>query len=216
MPRILPPSCVVAFGIAISLMLMPIGLSLALSAPGGELEAEPLQNTAKRLAQAPTTTVTPKANRAPAMLPNGATSINETFGDWSVNCNVAGGEKICALSQSQGDNQTGQRVFAIELRAPKNGATEGFALIPFGLKLADGIKLKIDEQNLGQGAQYSHCVPQGCLVPLSVPTVAMDAMKKGQKLVITGTRQGTNEPATFSASLTGFTAAINRVAQLAE
>lgn len=78
------------------------------------------------------------------------------------------------------------------------------------------MKLKLDEQNLGQGARFSTCIPAGCLVPVSFPTVATDAMKKGENLVITATRNGGGETPTFTVSLNGFTAALNRVAELAK
>lgn len=156
-------------------------------------------------------------DRKPAVsLPNGAASINETYGDWTVNCAIADNSKRCGLSQEQGNNQTGQRVFAIDFQPPADGQTNGVLLLPFGLKLDDGVKLKLDEQNLGQGARFSTCLPAGCLVPLSFPTVATDAMKKGEKLVITATREGGGEAPTFAVSLNGFTSALNRVAELAK
>lgn len=150
-------------------------------------------------------------------LPNGATSINETFGDWNVSCAIADNRKSCAFSQSQGNSQTGQRVFAVELQpATSDGQTNGMLLLPFGLKLDHGVKLKIDEQNLGWGARFSTCVPAGCLVPVSFPTVATEALKKGQKFIVTAAPDNGGEPATFTVSLNGFTAAMNRVAELAK
>jgi len=151
-------------------------------------------------------------DKKPAIsLPNGASSINETFGDWTVKCAIADNSKRCGFSQEQGNSQTGQRLFVIELQPPADGQTNGVLLLPFGLKLDDGVKLKLDEQNLGQGARFSTCVPAGCLVPVSFPTVATDALKKGTSLVITATRDGDGEAPTFAVSLDGFTAALNRV-----
>ncbi|MCD4512140.1 hypothetical protein LQT97_12965 [Brucella pseudogrignonensis] len=65
-------------------------------------------------------------------LPNGASSINETYGDWTVNCAIADNSKRCGVSQEQGNNQTGQRVFAIDLQPPADGQTNGVLLLPFG------------------------------------------------------------------------------------
>jgi invasion protein IalB len=154
---------------------------------------------------------------ATVSLPNGATSINESYGDWNVSCAIADNRKSCAFSQSQGNSQTGQRVFAIELQpATADGQTNGMLLLPFGLKIDDGVKLKIDEQNLGQGARFSTCVPAGCLVPVLFPKTATDALKKGQKLIVTAVPDGPGEPAVFSAPLNGFAASMNRVAELAK
>lgn len=163
---------------------------------------------------APSMIVAQNSGGPSASLPNGAASINETYGDWTVACSIVDDEKVCVFSQTQGNNQTGQRVFAIELRPPADGKTEGMLLLPFGLKLDDGVKLKIDEQNLGQGARFSTCVPAGCLVPLSFPTVATDALKKGEKLIVNATRSGGGEPPVFTIPLNGFTAAFNRTVEL--
>lgn len=216
MPRICPPTCLVAFGIAISLMILPANVQPAISAQSGPLDAGPTRAADLQFAQADTTTVAPTTNRPTVTLPNGATSINESYGDWTVNCSIVESQKACVFSQAQGNSQTGQRTFAIELRAPLNGMTEGVLLMPFGLKLADGAKLRIDELQLGQGVQYSMCVPQGCLVPVSFPTVATDAMKRGTTLNVTATNSSGDQPVEFAVSLAGFTAAMNRVAELAE
>ncbi|CEJ14834.1 Invasion associated locus B (IalB) protein [bacterium YEK0313] len=149
-----------------------------------------------------------------AQLPNGATAINETFGDWTVDCRIVEGRKGCIMQQSQGNQQTGQRSFAIELRVPQTMRTEGLLLMPFGLNLDQGVKLKIDEQDLGQGARFSTCVPTGCLVPISLPTVATEAMKKGTRLIVTGTTLSSGEAATFNVSLDGFAPALARLTEL--
>lgn len=187
--------------------------ALLLSAvPTFAQEAQPTAKGDRTLAAAPV-----QDNKKPAVsLPNGAASINEVYGDWTVNCAIADNSKRCGFSQEQGNSQTGQRLFAIELQPPANGQTNGVLLLPFGLKLDDGVKLKLDEQNLGQGARFSTCVPSGCLVPISFPTVATDAMKKAGKLIITATRNGGGEAPTFTISLNGFTTAMSRVAELAK
>lgn len=185
---------------------------LSATVPALAQETQPNSKGDRALTAAPV-----QDDRKPAVsLPNGAASINETYGDWMVNCTIADNSKRCGLSQEQGNNQTGQRLFAIDLQPPADGQTSGVLLLPFGLKLDDGVKLKLDEQNLGQGARFSTCLPAGCLVPVSLPTVATDAMKKGEKLVITATRNGGGEVPTFTVSLNGFTSALNRVAELAK
>lgn len=186
-------------------------LALALGTPVAAQEQQPSGKGDRTLAATPVQ----DAEDAAVSLPNGASSINETYGDWSVNCAIVDNRKSCGFSQEQGNSQTGQRLFAIELQPPADGQTNGVLLLPFGLKLDDGVKLKLDEQNLGQGARFSTCLPAGCLVPVSFPTVATDAMKKGEKLVITATREGGGEAPTFTVSLAGFTASINRVSELA-
>lgn len=150
------------------------------------------------------------------LFPNGATSISETFGDWTVDCRAADGRKACLLSQSQGDNRSGQRVFAIELRGPRDGRSEGTILMPFGLRLENGAVLKLDDKDLGQGVRFSTCIPAGCLLPVSFPTVATDALKTGQRLTVAALSLSTHEAVSFNVSLNGFAAAFARTAQLGE
>ncbi|GAB1715846.1 MAG: invasion protein [Nitrobacter sp.] len=150
-----------------------------------------------------------------ATLPNGASSINETYGDWTVDCRIADRRKQCLLSQAQGNKETGQRVFAIELHPPKDGKTEGTILMPFGLNLDAGAVLKLDGKDLGKGLRFSTCVPQGCLLPVSFPTVATEAMRKGTKLVVASLNLSSNEAVTFNVSLNGFGAALARTTDLA-
>jgi invasion protein IalB len=147
-------------------------------------------------------------------LPNGASSINETYGDWTVDCRIADGQKVCVFSQAQGNKQTGQRTFAIELRMPKDGKTDGTILMPFGLKLDSGAILKLDDKDLGKGLRFSTCVPQGCLLPVSFPTVATDAMRKGKTLVVASLNLSNAQAVSFNISLNGFAAALDRVMQL--
>ncbi len=151
-----------------------------------------------------------------ARLPNGATAINEVYSDWTVDCRINDGQKLCVLSQSQGDARTNQRIFAIELRAPKEGRAEGTILMPFGLKLENGAVLKLDDKDLGQGLRFSTCIPTGCLLPISFPTAATDAMKTGKTLTAAALNLSNGDVVTFNISLNGFGQALDRIADLAK
>lgn len=195
-----------------SIFASVIEVLLLSAVPTFAQEAQPTAKGDRTLAAAPVQ----DDKKSAVSLPNGAASINEVYGDWTVNCAIADNRKRCGFSQEQGNSQTGQRLFAIELQPPANGQTNGVLLLPFGLKLDDGVKLKLDDQILGQGARFSTCVPSGCLVPISFPTVATDAMKKAGKLIISATREGGGETPTLTISLNGFTTAMSRVAELAK
>ncbi|UZF90553.1 invasion associated locus B family protein [Bosea sp. NBC_00550] len=179
--------------------------------PAPKPPAKPAQPVAQAQPSAPA--ISQPATQA-ATLPNGATAINETFGDWTVDCRIANGQRLCVLLQSQGNSQTGQRVFAIELRTPKDGRAEGTILFPFGMKLESGAVLRLDDKDLGQGLRFSTCMAQGCLLPISFPTVATDAMKSGKMLTVAALNLGNNEPVSFNVTLTGFAAALDRIAQI--
>jgi invasion protein IalB len=153
---------------------------------------------------------------APAgQLPNGASSISETYGDWTVNCRLLEGQKQCLLVQAQGDTQTKQRIFEIQLRTPKDGKTEGTVLMPFGLKLDSGAILSLDDKDLGQGLRFSTCTPQGCLLPVSLQAATIEAIKKGKVLTVASLNLNNGEVVAFKISLEGFAAASARGVELA-
>jgi invasion protein IalB len=182
--------------------LLTLALAGALDA-GGIVTAQ--QGGAKVAAQ----------SAAPAaQLPNGASSINETYGDWIVDCRLVEGQKQCLLMQAQGNNQTKQRLFEIQLHAPKDGKTEGTILMPFGLKLDNGAVLTLDDKDLGQTLRFSTCMPQGCLMPVSFPAATVDSMKKAKTLGVASLNLGNGEVVAFKVPLEGFAAATARVSEL--
>jgi invasion protein IalB len=148
-------------------------------------------------------------------LPNGASSINETYGDWIVDCRLLEGQKQCMLLQAQGNSQTKQRIFEIQLRTPKDGKAEGTILMPFGLKLDSGAILTLDDKDLGQRLHFSTCTPAGCLLPVSFQTATTDMMKKGKVLTVASLNLNNSEVVAFNISLEGFAAASARIAELA-
>jgi invasion protein IalB len=150
----------------------------------------------------------------PAHLPNGASSISETYGDWTVNCRLFEGQKQCLLLQAQGDTQTKQRIFEIQLRTPKDGKTEGTILMPFGLKLDSGAIISLDDKDLGQALHFSTCTPQGCLLPVSLQAITIEAMKKGKMLTVASLNLNNGEVVAFKISLEGFAVASARTAEL--
>ncbi|ACL56691.1 invasion associated locus B family protein [Methylobacterium nodulans] len=151
---------------------------------------------------------------APSGWPPGASAVSEVYGDWTINCTRESAARRCALSQAQGEAQTGRRRFSIELRPPENGRSEGVILMPLGLALEPGVTFKLDDATLGKGAPFSTCVAAGCVVPISFPTIATDAMKTAVALRITGTKPN-GEAETITVPLAGFAAALARVALLA-
>ncbi|GJE40744.1 invasion associated locus B family protein [Methylobacterium persicinum] len=146
--------------------------------------------------------------------PPGATSVSESYGDWTVSCVRPEAQTNCIVVQSQGDSKTGRRKFGFELSAPKDGRAEGVILMPFGMAIDPGVSFKLDEQALGKGAPYSTCTGEGCLVPISFPTLATDGMRTAKTLTITGQKSGNNEPATIVVPLVGFPQAFDRAVAL--
>ena len=160
------------------------------------------------------------ASTQTAIGPSGATTVSESYGDWTMTC-VRPAEKVaCAVVQSQGNAKTGQRQFGIELKAPHDGHADGTVIMPFGLAIEPGITFKLDDQTLGKGAPYTSCTGEGCLVAISFPTLATDAMRNAKVLTVTGTKatgsagSSTGSPAAVTVPLAGFAQALDRAVAL--
>jgi len=146
-------------------------------------------------------------------LPNQASAISETYGDWTLNCGTDKGAKFCTLSQAQ-VNKEGQRAFAVELRTSKDGSSEGSILMPFGLKLDAGVILRLDDKDIGQGLRFSTCLAQGCLLPVSFPSAGIDAIRNARTFTVGALNMSNNQLVTFNVSLNGFAVALDRAVQV--
>ena len=104
-------------------------------------------------------------------LPGGASTLNETHGDWTVVCSAAEGPPRCVMSQTQVGGESRQRVLTVELRATEGDAVGGVLVLPFGLNLDDGVSLAIDDAASFGSLRFSTCLPVGCLVPLDFDAV---------------------------------------------
>jgi tetratricopeptide (TPR) repeat protein/invasion protein IalB len=156
----------------------------------------------------------PVAATPAAQSPNGSSSVNETYGGWIINCRLVDGQKKCLLILAQGNSQTRQRIFEIDLQPPRDGKIEGTILMPFGLKLDSGALLTLDEKDFGPGLRFSTCVPEGCMLPVSWQTAAVDALKKAKALTVASLNLDNGEVVAFNVSLDGFASAIARIEEL--
>ncbi len=219
-----PAACIVLVAIA----ALPLGAT-SLRAQGPNIPAEPNpvfvpQAEPGQAKKAPVRRAAPKAaaqqspphSMAPGAvvgLPNGATAISETYGDWTLNCGADKGAKFCTLSQTQ-VNKEGQRAFAFELRMAKDGSGEGTILMPFGLKLDAGVVLRLDDQSIGEGLRFSTCMAQGCLLPVSFPSAGMEAIRHAKSFTVGALNVSNNQLLTIGISLNGFAVALDRAVQV--
>ncbi|MBX8827376.1 invasion associated locus B family protein [Ochrobactrum sp. SFR4] len=149
----------------------------------------------------------------PSTLPGGASSLTETFEDWTVFCVAAGGKTQCIVSQSQ-IQQNGQRVLDIRLNTvTQPDGSNGSVTLPFGLELEQGVTVQLDDGKIGKPLSFRTCLPNGCLVPLSIDRSMLQAMSVGTslKLVSVSTQ---NETTPFIVSLKGFGPALDRAESL--
>lgn len=148
-------------------------------------------------------------------LPGGASSLNETHGDWLVECIAADADVHCAIAQSQVGGENRQRILAVELQAAEEGAAaNGVLVLPFGLDLDSGVSLAIDEATPLETLRFSTCLPVGCLVPLDFDPDTVAALKAGTALGLLASASDSGQELAFSISLAGFTSALARGAEL--
>jgi len=211
-------------------VLAVLSFALTVAAPAAAQDAEapaateapakpkPRKATPPKPAPAKPAPPTPAAASAPATAgwPTGASSLTEVYGDWTVTCAKADAKADakaeCAVMQAQGAK--GRREFALEIRPPSDGRAQGFILMPLGLAIEPGISFKLDEAVLGKGAPYLSCSQEGCLVPVSLPTLATDTMKTSKNLLVSATKPEAKEPVTITVPLEGFANAFARAIAL--
>jgi invasion protein IalB len=155
---------------------------------------------------------------APSALPGGATTLNESHGDWTVSCAVAnqGGTpgKICVLAQQQTAGQGNQRLLAVELR-PREATVEGTLVLPFGLALDKGVTLQVDDGPAWTPLRFRTCLPGGCIVDLAFDAKTLPLLRKGTTLKIKAVADGGRDTQ-LAVSLKGFPSALDRTIALAK
>lgn len=164
------------------------------------------------LLAAPAAAQAPASTASSASLPGGASSLQETYEDWMVACQIVDQARRCAVSQQQ-VRQNGQRVVALELRQGTDGNMTGSLILPFGLLLDNGATLAIDDQPPGPAQRFMTCVPGGCLVPLTFEAPMLKSLRAGMALKVQ-TTSADGPPLPLTLSLKGFAAAIDRLTVL--
>jgi len=153
----------------------------------------------------------PPTTAAPTF-PGGASTVQESYSDWRVNCAISGESKVCSMIQQQTNRETGQRVLAIELRQAEAGMN-GALILPFGILLENGVTLQVDGGPVSDNLRFRTCFPTGCLVPLDFGSEFVSALVQGGQLNIATVAEGGND-ISFAVSLRGFSAASSRIAEL--
>jgi invasion protein IalB len=147
-----------------------------------------------------------------AQLPNGASSVSETYQDWQMICTQQQDGKRCSVNQQQTDSKSNQKVLAVELQ-PQGDKVEGVLMLPFGLLLEKGVALKVGDADIGPALRFRTCLPQGCVAPLSLDAKTLGALRKATTLTVNAA--GANDqPMALSVSLKGFGQALDRAAAL--
>jgi invasion protein IalB len=149
-------------------------------------------------------------------LPGGASAVTETHGDWTVRCQVRQpeGRISCLVQQEQVDNQSRQRLLAMEV-VPNGDGVLGTLILPFGLDLDKGVTVSVDEGQPLPNLRFRTCLPQGCMVSLSLAADMTGAMRSGGALKVAAIADG-GAPTPFTVSLSGFASALARAQELSK
>lgn len=140
----------------------------------------------------------------------GASTITESHGDWTLICGVHEAEKACVVTQSLADQQRGQRVLTVEMEAGSEGAIGATVVLPFGLALADGVRMQIDDVSLGEASPFTVCYDYGCIADFDLDAGSAQLLGRGTNLRFVGIVADTGENIALSVSLNGLTSALER------
>lgn len=155
-----------------------------------------------------------RAEALPTALPGGASSLRESYQDWQVACSTRNDGRICAMSQQQADPKAGRRVLAVEFSTTTAGELTGVLALPFGLALDAGVSIKVDDSSAAESLRFRTCLPAGCIVTFDLTGQFVTELRSGTTLSIIATPSDDSQPVAFSVSLTGFSAALDRLTAL--
>jgi invasion protein IalB len=146
-------------------------------------------------------------------LPNGATALTETYGEWMVACSMQNATQHCVAQHKQINPQTQQAVLAIELAptSDKGDRIDGTAVLPFGLALASGMSLQIDDRPALSTLPFRTCMPGGCVIMLNFDAKATTELRNGAVLKAKVVADGGTD-LVIPISLNGLGAALDRTA----
>lgn len=147
---------------------------------------------------------------APIPFAGGATAISETHGDWTLVCGTREQQRTCVISQSLANEQTGQRIVSLEIEPKANGELSGSLVLPFGLKLSEGIKTHVDAVPVGGARPFEVCYDYGCVATFTLDAGSADLLKRGTDLNLIGIVADSGQNVTLSVPLGGISSALAR------
>ncbi|TCU14679.1 invasion protein IalB [Rhizobium sullae] len=155
--------------------------------------------------------ISPALAQQQAALPNGASSLQETYQDWQLSCTIRDNARACVISQDQ-SQQNGQRLLAVEFGMRSDGAVATL-LLPFGILFDPGVAPQIDDQPALPALHFRTCLPTGCVAVFPINAETLRKLRTGSvlKLKVTTAAQ---TALTFPVSLKGLTAAVDRLGVL--
>lgn len=146
-------------------------------------------------------------------------AFSATYGKWTVRCAAEPSDdgadvRRCAMDQRflWRDERSGQnrQLLTVTLAVGKGGGMEATVVAPFGLVLAEGLRLRADAGR-GTVLAFHTCLPGGCIARGVVDAKAVKAFRRGKLLHVEAEPAAGGEPFRLEGSLEGFSAAGDRL-----
>ncbi|MEW9539588.1 invasion associated locus B family protein [Agrobacterium radiobacter] len=151
-----------------------------------------------------------------SVLPSGASSLTETFEDWTVFCASTYDKPQCVVWQTQTQEQSGQHVLDLRFGPVQQGEVyNGDLTLPFGLEFTRGVTVQLDDGQNSKSFAFKTCLPAGCIVPINFHRNTFDEMRKATTLRLVAVSIDL-QVIPFTVSLKGFGAAFDRASALAK
>ncbi|MBO1325097.1 invasion associated locus B family protein [Acetobacter sp. TBRC 12305] len=156
--------------------------------------------------------VAPRQDSVAGTLPDGASTLTETYQAWQVVCQPGPKGETCVVSQRVADSKTHKRIMAIQFH-PDGKAVAGIVALPLGVRLTDGVAIRVDGKAVGKSFAFTTCIPEGCIASLTLDEsqlALLESAKKAEFSFFTAAGHHVDLPIT----VTGLDHAITRVRAL--
>lgn len=147
-------------------------------------------------------------------LPATAQAQEQNPAPWQKRCQPDESGKAsesCEIFQKLVANETGQRFleFAVGEKDAEAGVTRGVIILPLGVLLEPGVKMKIDDGQLFK-FNVRYCDQAGCVAFVSLNDDVVKMLKGGSQAIINFVGAA-GQPFNIGISLQGFTAAYQQL-----
>lgn len=167
--------------------------------------------------QAPATTEEQTTSEAPSDLATGQPVepqvTSEAFGDWTVNCQQLGEQERCQMYQLLRDSQNNPvvEVNLFKVEGQPQVFAGGTVIAPLETLLTPQLTISIDGA-LGKRYPFAFCMQNGCVSRIGLTEDDVNSYKRGNEASVTIVPvQAPDQTVTVKMSLTGFTAAFDRL-----
>lgn len=151
----------------------------------------------------------------------GPSSVQETYQAWVVSCATPQATeaapapaRACEMRQELRQADGNQRVLTVALQPQVEGTGATVTMVaPFGLLLSQPITIDVAETRV-LDVPFRTCLPAGCIATASLAQTGVDQLVAGAEAVV-GMTSTDGQALTLTVSLAGFTAAWNRLLDLA-